>query len=245
MSDAVRDTGYAPERWAFDDEVTRVFDNMLERSIPQLSIMRGLVTDVAVPFVRPLSTILDLGCSRGESLAPMIERFGTGNNYVGVEVSQPMIDACRARFSKEIDAGLVSVDQFDIRDGFPDVRPSVVLAVLTMIFIPINHRQRILTDVYRALVPGGAFIMVEKLLGEGAKIERVMVDRYHQFKGENGYTQEEIERKRLALEGVQVPLTTRMNEDMLRTAGFSHVDTFWRWMNFSGVIALKRSAQDL
>ena len=28
------DTGYAPETWAFDEEVTRVFDDMLGRSIP-------------------------------------------------------------------------------------------------------------------------------------------------------------------------------------------------------------------
>lgn len=238
-SDAARDTGYAPERWTFDDEITRVFDNMLSRSIPQLDIMRGLVTDVAATFVRPLSTILDLGCSRGESLSPLLERFGTANNYVGIEISGPMLDACRDRFSKEIASGLVRIEPLDLRHGFPDVRTSVTLSVLTMIFIPVNHRQRILNDVYRSLVPGGAFILVEKLLGNGARIERMMVDRYHRFKGEQGYTQEEIERKRLALEGVQVPLTTTMNEGLLYSAGFSHVETFWRWMNFSGVVAVK------
>ena len=35
-----RDTGYTPEQWAFDAEVSRVFDNMLSRSIPQYNVMR-------------------------------------------------------------------------------------------------------------------------------------------------------------------------------------------------------------
>lgn len=239
MATELRDTGYAPERWAFDDEVTRVFDNMLARSIPQLDVMRGLVTDKAAAFARPNSTILDLGCSRGESLAPLVARFGTANTYVGVEVSEPMLDACRARFATEAAPGTVSLASLDLRSGFPDVRASVVLSVLTLMFVPINYRQRIIRDAYNALTPGGALILVEKLLGYGATIERLMVDRYHRFKAENGYTADEIERKRLALEGVQVPMTAHWNEDLLRTAGFREVDCFWRWENFGAWVAVK------
>ena len=55
----------------------------------------------------------------------------------------------------------------------------------------------------------------------------------------HGYTQEQIERKRLSLEGVLVPVTARWNEEMLRMAGFQQVDTFWRWMNFCGWVAVK------
>lgn len=55
----------------------------------------------------------------------------------------------------------------------------------------------------------------------------------------NGYTQEEIRRKRLALEGVLVPVTAKWNEELLHNAGFRQVDCFWRWMNFAGWIALK------
>mgnify|MGYP002682876247 CR=1 FL=1 len=49
----------------------------------------------------------------------------------------------------------------------------------------------------------------------------------------------EIERKRLSLEGVQVPVTARWNEDMLRSAGFDKIECFWRWMNFAGWVAIK------
>ena len=53
------------------------------------------------------------------------------------------------------------------------------------------------------------------------------------------YTQEEIDRKRLSLEGVLVPVTAAWNEDMLRREGFRNVDCFWRWMNFAAWVAVK------
>jgi tRNA (cmo5U34)-methyltransferase len=56
---------------------------------------------------------------------------------------------------------------------------------------------------------------------------------------EKGLTREEIERKRLSLEGVLVPVTARWNEELLKTVGFRQVDCCWHWMNFSGWIALK------
>jgi tRNA (cmo5U34)-methyltransferase len=63
--------------------------------------------------------------------------------------------------------------------------------------------------------------------------------RYHALKAAHGYTEEQIERKRLALEGVLVPVTARWNEDLLREVGFNQVECFWRWCNFAGWIAIK------
>jgi len=66
-----------------------------------------------------------------------------------------------------------------------------------------------------------------------------MVDVYYQLKARNGYTQEQIQRKRLSLEGVLVPVTARWNEEMMQMVGFRQVDCFWRWMNFAGWVAVK------
>jgi len=66
-----------------------------------------------------------------------------------------------------------------------------------------------------------------------------MVDLYYRLKSANGYSQEEIQRKRMSLEGVLVPVTAAWNEELLRQAGFQQVDCFWRWMNFAGWVALK------
>jgi tRNA (cmo5U34)-methyltransferase len=225
--------------WAFDDDVTAAFDDMLQRSIPQYDIMRQAVFDLACPFVVPDGTIVDLGCSRGEALAPFVSKYGAYNHFMGIDVSEPMLDAARERYKGMIACGLVDIRNLDLRTSYPPVRACVTLSVLTLQFTPIEHRQRILRDVYQHTVPGGAFILVEKILGATADLDARFVERYYALKAHNGYTQEQIDRKRMSLEGVLVPVTARWNEELLRMAGFGQVDMFWRWMNFSGWLAIK------
>lgn len=82
-------------------------------------------------------------------------------------------------------------------------------------------------------------ILVEKILGASAEIDEKLVQLYYSLKAQNGYSPYEIERKKLSLEGVLVPVTAKWNEELLHNAGFSQVDCFWRWMNFAGWIAIK------
>ncbi len=229
--------------WEFDAEVAEVFDDMLARSIPQYEVMRASVTDLAGRFIINADPadrhgrIVDLGASRGEALAPLVEAFKGAVEYHAVEVSVPMLEALRQRWPK----GEVSIHPFDLRGGYPELGgpADVTLAILTIQFTPIEHRQRILRDVWQHTRPGGALLFVEKVLGHTAEIDDLMKLQYYDLKGQNGYSPEQIERKRLSLEGVLVPVTAKWNEELLRTAGFSEVDCFWRWQNFAGWLAIK------
>lgn len=232
MQDRIMPNGH----WQFDADVTTVFDDMLARSIPQYDVMRRAVFDLGTHYVQPDTYITDLGCSRGEALAPFVERFGKRNLYLGIEASEAMYLAARARFSGD---ERVIIRQDDLRLRYPHESASLTLSVLTLQFTPIEYRQRILHDIYTHTLPGGAFILVEKVIGSTAELDALLVSRYYALKGENGYSVEQIERKRLSLEGVLVPVTARWNEDLLFAAGFKQVECFWRWMNFAGWIAIK------
>lgn len=238
-TDAATDSGYVPDRWEFNGEVTRVFEDMLERSIPQYRVMRDAVTAVARLFVQRRTHIVDLGCSRGEAMAPLIDAYGAQNYFVGVEVSEPMLAACRERFAGYVDAGVVDLRPMDLREQYPSVRASVTLAVLTMCFIPMEYRQGVIERVYDHTLPGGAFILVDKVLGATGRIDKRMVALYYALKNTQGYAWDEIERKRRSLEGVLVPVTAAWNEELLRMAGFRQVDCFWRWMNFAAWVAVR------
>lgn len=226
-------------KWEFDASVTDVFEDMLERSIPMYRVMRWACLDMARHFVRRGGTVADLGCSRGSSISALIDG-GNATKIIGIEVSKPMIDACRLKFKKEIGLGTVEILDHDLRTGLPFDSACVIQSVLTLQFIPIEYREKIVQEVFDAIVPGGAFILVEKVLGASADIDAKMVDLYYGLKRRNGYSEEEIVRKRLSLEGVLVPITARWNEDMLKSAGFHSVDCFWRWMNFAGWVAVKK-----
>jgi tRNA (cmo5U34)-methyltransferase len=85
--------------WLFNDGVTKVFDNMLERSIPGFADMRSLTTQLACKYAQPDTVVLDLGCSRGGSLEPIINVLGSKQQYLGVEISDPMRKAASERFA--------------------------------------------------------------------------------------------------------------------------------------------------
>ena len=234
-------------RWAFDEDVTRSFDDMLERSIPQYDVMRTAVHDVALAFLEPeekdaetLPLVLDLGCSRGEMIALLrqaVSAQGLQARFVGVDVSDPMLRAAGRRFAGD---PAVEVSRFDLRRGYPSVPPArVTLSVLTLQFIPIEYRQYLMKQIYEHTTRGGCFILVEKVLGQSAQLNDVMVARYLDMKRDRGYSEEQILRKRLALEGVLVPITASWNEELLRSAGFEAIECFWRWMNFAAWAAVR------
>ena len=227
------------DKWAFNDAVTDAFDDMLKRSIPQYDVMRQTVFEIGSTFVTRGSDVVDLGCSRGEALQPFIHRFGALNHFVGVEVSPPMLDAARKRYANLIDREVVEIKSLDLRTDYPPVKASLTLAVLVIQFTPIEYRQEILRKVWEHTHPGGALVLVEKTIGQTAKLDRLFREQYLALKAHNGYSHDEIERKRLALEGVLVPVTAKWNEELLRSAGFTDVDCIWRWLNFAAWVGVK------
>lgn len=239
-------------RWEFDEDVASVFDSMLENSIPNYDTMRKLTFALGKRFVQPHTTVIDLGTSLGRAIKPFVscrDRNFYGTRFVGYEVSEPM----RKRLISDPE---LSAHDFRLADGsFLDVkdfsatfvesgrevhmRPSLILSILTLQFTPIEHRPRTLRHIYKSLLPGGAFILVEKVLGRGGFMDDLLVDAYYDLKASNGYSKEQIASKRKALEGVLVPTSAQYNEQMLADEGFRLVECFYRTLNFAGWIAVK------
>lgn len=230
----VRDETKPEGQWEFDAAVTDAFDDMLARSIPDYENMRALVAQLGA--VAEPGRYLDLGCSRGGAIESLREQSGPHACFIGWEVSDPMLAAAQARFC---DDKRVTIERRDLRDTFPAIKADCVLSILTLQFTPIEHRQRIVSDVFDTLTRRGRFVLVEKVLGGTARLDREFVSNYYDQKRSHGYSDDDIERKRLALEGVLVPVTARWNEDLLTGAGFRHVECFWRSLNFAGWLAIK------
>lgn len=237
----MKDELLAKEKWKFDEDVTDCFDDMLTRSIPQYEVMRQSVFNLGNKILDKNKTknVLDIGCSNGLSLEPYIHKYGAYARYRGIDVSEPMIESAKQRFQGYINVGLVNIDYMDLRTEFPNDIYTLIQSILTIQFTPIEYRQMIIQKVYDNLCIGGAFIMVEKVLGNTNELNEIMIDEYLKMKKQNGYSNDQIERKRLSLEGVLVPVTSNWNIDLLKQAGFKKIDVFWRWMNFEGYIAIK------
>jgi len=77
------------------------------------------------------------------------------------------------------------------------------------------------------------------VLAAAANIDDAFVELFLNIKRETEYSDSQIDRKRMSLEGVLVPVTAHWNEELLRQEGFTSVDCFWRHLNFAGWVALK------
>ena len=152
----------AGSRWRFDQDVTDVFENMLSRSIPEYDTMRSLVFELGATLVQPGTAIVDIGCSKGDALEPFVRRFGAANRYVGAELSEAMLDAARSRFATQIAQGAVDIRNLDLRTEYPQEMASLTLAVLTVQFIPIEYRQKLMQRIAAHTLPGGGLVFVRR-----------------------------------------------------------------------------------
>jgi|LakMenE01Jun11ns_1017448.scaffolds.fasta_scaffold9757099_2 tRNA (cmo5U34)-methyltransferase len=235
----MRDEIIPGKEWSFNEDVANVFDDMLGRSIPGYENMRDTVIKMISPIITNGGHILDLGCSHGEMIAKLIKDLGSSMyvNYVGVDSSTAMVSKARTRFA---DDERVTIVHGNIADAeMQRLRYDSILSILTLQFIPVEHRQDILKQVHDALTPNGCFILVEKVLGESSSGQDHLVSVYHQMKKDNGYSEEQVEAKRVSLQNVLVPLRASENIRMLKSAGFSVVQPFWQNLNFVGIYASK------
>ena len=242
------DAVYTDGKWEFDEKVADCFEDMLERSIPQYEVMRDSVAKLAykvtqLPKSKKVSLeLLDIGCSDGIMLERLLKEFADieSARFTGIDISEPMLTKAKHRLLEDVISHRVIIQNCDLRKEFPNGIYDVVTSVLSLQFTPIEYRQQIIQAIYDNLISvNGTFIMVEKVLGNTSKLNDLFVDNYYDMKFDNGYSVEQIDRKKLSLEGVLVPVTNDWNIDLLKQAGFKNVDVFWRWMNFVGYIAIK------
>ena len=225
-------------KWEFDGDVAKCFANMLERSIPDYKSMRSLVYELGEKFVKPGTWITDIGCSTGLAIEPFYNTHKDECGYFMVDNSEAMIQECECKFAVGIEQGNVKLVNGNFWEAEMPEAQSLVLSILSLQFMPTAYRQQILNQIHETLQPGGAFILVEKVIADD-DTDNLMVESYYDMKRANGYSEEAIQAKRRSLENVLSPLKAEWNENMLHEAGFQKVDMFWRCLNFCGWIAIK------
>jgi tRNA (cmo5U34)-methyltransferase len=127
----------------------------------------------------------------------------------------------------------------DLDDGIEIENASVVLMVLTLMFVRPLNREKLMRRIHAGMNENSCLLVVEKVLGDGSLFNRLFIERYYAFKRRMGYSELEISQKREALENVLIPYRLQENRNLLLGAGFREVEVFFKWYNFAGFVAVK------
>ncbi|WIX31530.1 carboxy-S-adenosyl-L-methionine synthase CmoA [Salinicola sp. JS01] len=225
--------------FSFDEQVVACFPDMVRRSIPGYGQILGMLGLLAERHLRHGAHVYDLGCSLGAvglalagRLAP--EAFA----LTGVDLSPAMLARARATAQSEAPNHRLAFIESDIRKL--DYRPSGMIVLnFTLQFLPPADRDAVIARLFAALDPGGILVLSEKIVAPDEQENAWLVERYHDFKRANGYSDMEISQKRTALENVLVPDTLAQHQARLQAAGFGRVTTWFQYLNFASMIAFK------
>jgi tRNA (cmo5U34)-methyltransferase len=229
------------EDFSFGEETAAVFDDMLDRSVPFYGEQQRMVGELTADYVVAGTSVYDLGCSTGNTLLSIGAHLtpDVSVKFVGLDSSAEMLQRAERKLSSRGFPWPYELRQQDLDEAVHIENASVAVMVLTLQFIRPLNRESLVATVQQGLTPGGCLILIEKVLGEHSTFNRLFINHYYELKRRKGYGAIEIAQKREALENVLIPYRLEENKRLLRRVGFSHVDVFFKWYNFCGIIATK------
>ncbi len=223
----------------FGKNTARVFDDMLNRSVPFYSEMQRMISEMAGYFAAENTNLYDLGCSTGETLIYLDQIMPEHIKLIGVDYSEEMLKKAEQKLKKANFSHEYELIQSNLNQGVNIENASVVIMNLTLQFIRPLFREKLVRSIAEGINEGGCFFLVEKVLSPNSLINRMYIKLYYDFKKRSGYNELEIRQKREALENVLIPYQYDENKQLFLENGFKAYECFFRWYNFCGTIAIK------
>jgi tRNA (cmo5U34)-methyltransferase len=219
----------------FDEQVTRVFDDMINRSVPGYELLVKLIALYTDIFVTESSRVYDLGCSTGVVSRVIAQQVATRRCVIhAIDNSPAMIKRCKkTHVDLDIDWQCQDIESITVENA------SMVVLNLTLQFVEPQQRSQLLTHIYQGLNPGGILVLTEKVKFEDVDTQQTMTDLYQAFKKVQGYSDLEISQKRSALENVLIPDSVDTHRQRLQASGFTKIYTCFQCFNFISLLAVK------
>ncbi|WP_096527773.1 carboxy-S-adenosyl-L-methionine synthase CmoA [Candidatus Nitrosoglobus terrae] len=233
------ESGVAIEDFHFDSATASVFDDMVSRSVPFYAEMQRMTEEIAIDFATAGSNLFDLGCATGTTLLRLDLSLDSEVQFVGIDSSQDMLEKARQKFSQRKSVRKCKFITADLHREKIVENASVVVMILTLQFIRPLYRTQVIRSLIEGMNQQSCLIIFEKITLDDSLFNRLFIRYYYNMKKRQGYSDVEIARKREALENVLIPYRPEENYELLSEAGFTHIEEFFRWYNFSGILAVK------
>lgn len=110
--------------------------------------------------------------------------------------------------------------------------------LLTLHFVPVQERRRMLAEIRKRLRPGAPFVLAHLSVAQATREQRSLwLQRYADFIASSGVDPRKAQGAAQAVDARLTVLSPEEDEAMLRDAGFTSVDLFYAGFAFRGWVA--------
>jgi tRNA (cmo5U34)-methyltransferase len=223
----------------FDEQVVRVFPDMIARSVPGYELVVPMIGMLARRYAQADSRIYDLGCSLGAaSIAMSIALRTDGVEITAIDNSEAMVTRCKKNVMVSGGAVPIAVHLQNMLDTRVE-NASVVVLNFTLQFLDREQRQTLINQISAGMRKDAVLIISEKIRFEDQQEQSDQTLWHHDFKRTQGYSDLEIAQKRNALEDVLRPDTEEAHFERFEQAGLSHPRRWFQCFSFVSYIAFK------
>jgi tRNA (cmo5U34)-methyltransferase len=227
-----------PNKFEFDTEVTKVFDSMAVRSIPNYDESHNVHIEMFKHLIAEERVILDIGASTGKLFREIKRILGVtaaerGAECIALDPSAPMLDRLSFEhpYVQRVNTGIPSSYQLERK-------ADLVFLLYVLQFIYPDQREDAVEWVANNTAPGGVVVIGEKNFMPDLLVEKASKELYYRFRRGNGYSIEEIEAKTAALANSMWTYSLEQSKELFTSRGFTVIDTL-RWLQFGTFIAIK------
>lgn len=193
-----------PDTFTFESaEVAANFDAHVREQLPWYDLVTGAIAQIARHYIPENGSVVDIGASNGNigrALLPTLQQRNA--KLVAIEPSPDMAKSY-------VGPGIVAhcaAERFEFRPF------DFGVAMLALMFVPPVELEALIVRVAQNILPGGAFVLVERTLPPAGYMGIITSRLTLAAKAEMGAPAEQIVAKELSLAGVQRPLDSQMLE---------------------------------
>lgn len=200
---AMKDLG-EPGAWTFKtQEVAEGFDAHVRQQLPWYTFVTNAIVQIGRHYIGERGLVYDIGASTGNigrALEPVL--LARRAELVAIEESQEMAKLWHG-------PGVLTIKR---AQDYDFEQYDLAVCMLALMFNRPDEVAPLVQRLVEKIRPGGALIMVERMLPPDGYLSIVSSRLTLEAKREAGATPEEIVAKELSLAGVQRPLDRRLME---------------------------------
>lgn len=222
----------------FNAEEAANYDDVIKRRIPLYAEMQALIASLLPFSKKEYLRVLDLGCGTGSTSIAILKEFPLAR-ITGIDNSSDMLKIAAGKVKHttwRIDFLCQEISTFNPLpqgEGQGEGGLDAIVSGFSLHFLSPGEKEGVFKKCLAALKPGGVFIDAEAVRSPSEKVYQIYMEKWKDFQLSNGFSEEEVGEQMLRFIRDVKPLTVVGQMELMASAGFSDVECYFKYMNWT------------